>query len=396
MNMIRAALPVATVSILSLGLVKIGTSQEFDPLRGLNAGQVAALNAPFVGVTTDGRAIEGLYPLRSTGISTEATRAAAERFLAGLTADQRERALFPIDDPEWRMWINTPQPARQGVSFEEMSPGQRELAFGLIRASLSAAGAMQAENIMKLNGTLAELVGPERARVFGRWNYAITMMGTPSASEPWGWQLDGHHLIINYFVLGDQVVMTPSFFGSEPVRATDGEFAGTVVLQAEQDLGLALFTSLDPMQQAVATLRTDKSRADGIAGAYADNVVLDYAGIGVRDLNGAQVEQLLMLIAEYIGREPDGHAAIHLSQVRRHLDDTYFAWIGTDDPDGVFYYRIQSPVLLIEFDHQGAVIPGAPPGASRNHIHTVIRSPNGNDYGKDLLRQHYAQTAHGK
>jgi hypothetical protein len=33
-------------------------------------------------------------------------------------------------------------------------------------------------------------------------------MGRPSASEPWGWQLDGHHAIISYFVLGDQVVMT--------------------------------------------------------------------------------------------------------------------------------------------------------------------------------------------
>jgi hypothetical protein len=23
------------------------------------------------------------------------------------------------------------------------------------------------------------------------------------------------------------------------------------------------------------------------------------------------------------------------------------------------------------------------------HIHSVVRTPNGNDYGKDLLRQHY-------
>jgi hypothetical protein len=60
----------------------------------------------------------------------------------------------------------------------------------------------------------------------------------------------------------------------------------------------------------------------------------------------------------------------------------------------VFYYRIQSPVILIEFDHQPAVIPGFPPGPTRNHIHTVVRTPNGNDYGKDLLRQHYAQHPH--
>ena len=64
------------------------------------------------------------------------------------------------------------------------------------------------------------------------------------------------------------------------------------------------------------------------------------------------------------------------------------------EADGVFYYRIQSPVILIEFDHQPAVIPGFPPGPTRNHIHTVVRTPNGNDYGKDLLRQHYAQHPH--
>jgi hypothetical protein len=61
--------------------------------------------------------------------------------------------------------------------------------------------------------------------------------------------------------------------------------------------------------------------------------------------------------------------------------------------DSVFYYRIHSPVILIEFDHQrGVALDNDQP--SRNHIHTVVRTPNGNDYGKDLLRQHHAQFDH--
>jgi len=391
---LRSLIFYAAVAVTAITIIEIGASQDRDPISALSEGQRRALAEPFVGVTADGHVLKGLYPLRRTGISTETTRNAAATFLAGLSADQRERVSFPIDDMEWRMWINTPQPPRQGVSFEEMSEQQREAAFGLIRASLSMRGAEKAENIMKLNGTLAELQSPDRAGLFGRWKYWITMMGTPSATEPWGWQLDGHHLIINCFVLGDQVVMTPSFFGSEPVRATSGQFAGTVVLQDEQKKGLALYTSLDPAQRAVATLRADKSGGDGVAGAYADNVVLDYAGIRAGDLEGPQLEQLLMLIAEYIGNEPEGHAEIHMQQVRQHIDDTYFAWIGTADPEGVFYYRIQSPVLLIEFDHQNSVLRGGPRGPSRNHIHTVVRTPNGNDYGKDLLRQHYAMSEH--
>jgi hypothetical protein len=47
-------------------------------------------------------------------------------------------------------------------------------------------------------------------------------------------------------------------------------------------------------------------------------------------------------------------------------------------------------VLLIEFDHlRGIALDNDFP--SRAHIHTVVRTPNGNDYGRDLLRQHYAQ-----
>ena len=66
-------------------------------------------------------------------------------------------------------------------------------------------------------------------------------------------------------------------------------------------------------------------------------------------------------------------------------------WIGGAQADRVFYYRVHSPVILIEFDHQGPI---SLPGADREkpvqaHVHSIVRTPNGNDYGKDLLRQHY-------
>jgi hypothetical protein len=83
-----------------------------------------------------------------------------------------------------------------------------------------------------------------------------------------------------------------------------------------------------------------------------------------------------------------------MEEIRKHLEDTYFAWVGDISPDAAFYYRIQSPVVLIEFDHQTPVALGGPRVPRRDHIHSVIRTPNGNDYGKDLLRQHY-QRSHG-
>jgi len=31
---------------------------------------------------------------------------------------------------------------------------------------------------------------------------------------------------------------------------------------------------------------------------------------------------------------------------------------------------------------------------TRTHIHTLMRTPNDNEYGKDLLRQHYERAAY--
>ena len=110
---------------------------------------------------------------------------------------------------------------------------------------------------MRLNETLAELTDDHE--FLGEWLYFITVMGKPSATEPWGFQLDGHHAIINYFVLGDQVVMTPFFIGSEPVTATSGKYKGVSILQDEQNQGLDMLLALDEAQRAKAILKPDKT-----------------------------------------------------------------------------------------------------------------------------------------
>ena len=196
---------------------------------------------------------QGSSPVRSTGVSTAPVRQAAEAFLATLTPEQRAKTMFAVDDPEWRKWMNQHFYIRQGTGFKEMTEAQREAAFGLLRASLSAKGLQQSRDIMRLNHTLGEL-NNNNFEEYGEWLYWITVMGTPSEKEPWGWQLDGHHLIINYFVLGDQVVMTPTFMGSEPVTATSGKYKGTTVLQDEQNKGLALINALDDAQRQKAII----------------------------------------------------------------------------------------------------------------------------------------------
>ncbi len=338
MSSLRVVLGAGGV-LAAVGLAA-ATAQQVAQDRAARVARMSAeaeakgLAEPFRGITTDGTEMPGLFPIASTGVSTEPVRTAAGAFLTTLTAEQRNRTTFPVDDPEWRKWMNQHFYVRQGVGFVDMSEAQREAAFGLLRASLSASGLQLTRDIMRLNHTLGEL-NNDNFDEYGEWLYWITVMGEPSATKPWGWQLDGHHLIINYFVLGDQVVMTPTFVGAEPVIATSGKYAGVTILQGEQDQGLALVNALTDAQKQAAILSSSKTGNNNLTEAWKDNVVLDYAGVKASAMTDAQRAQLLDLIGEYVGAMREGHAAVRMDEVRRHLPDTFFAWIGGTDPDSV-------------------------------------------------------------
>lgn len=400
--MIRQSL-LSLLTIPALLLPVIATAQSTYPESLLNTKGIfsrdgaAAMGQPFLGVATSQGTIEGLFPMQDTGLSTASLAEAGAAFLASLDDIHLSRSHFPIDDPEWRNWSNVDVGifARHGVSLEEMNDSQKAAAWNLLRVSLSAQGLKTTQDIMKTEQTLLEL--NEESIRYGEEKYYFTVMGIPSATEPWGWQLDGHHLVINYFIQGGQVVMTPTFLGGEPVVAQSGKYEGNTILQDEQNLGLSFMTSLDAGQQQRATVQTEKTGNATMAAANEDNMVLDYVGLPGSALNSAQKAKLLELVAQYVGNMRDDQAAVRMDQVALHLDDTYFSWVGAVDSDAVFYYRVHSPVVLIEFDHQNPVgttmiNPAGTP--TRDHIHTVIRTPNGNDYGKDLLRQHLETHPH--
>ncbi len=361
---------------------------------GMPGGASETLDT-FKGITTNGTVITDLFKIQPTGIPTTGVKQAAETFLASLTETQRAKTVYAVDDDEWRKWSNIDSYQRQGMKIEEMTDTQKNAAYALMAAALSVKGNQLARDVMKLNTTEGEIMN--NLTGFNENLYYFMVMGTPSDIEPWGFQVDGHHLVINYFILGDQVMMTPVFMGAEPPVATTGTYAGLSVLQTEQDKGLTFMKAMPAAQQAQAALATAKSADNNVAEAFKDNVVLDYAGVKIGDLATGLQTQLLDLINQYVSNMDDGHAKVRMDEVRAQLAQTYFAWIGTTGADWVFYYRIQSPVILIEFDHEGPGPAGqalGSTGPSRKHIHTVVRTPNGNDYGKDLLRQHYAKSAH--
>jgi uncharacterized protein DUF3500 len=369
------------------------SSQLNERTRGMRLAGEEAVAKPFVGIASDGKLAPGLFPIEKTGVSTEAIRAAAEAWLKSLPEDKKTAATFPIDSDVWRRWSNVHMfLMRHGVNLEDVDQEPRERGLRLMRETLSTAGYETARNIMKLNETIREITG--RDIEFGEWPYWLSVLGEPSPDQPWGWQIDGHHLIVNCFILGDQLVLTPLFMGSEPTTAPSGKYAGVRVFEQEDRRGLALVQALDPEQQDKAVIARELPD-EVFTAAYRDNFDLSYQGLRFDSLSSGQRELALALIETYVRRLRAGHDEVWLNAVKRHLDETYFAWMGGTGDDNVFYYRVHSPVVLIEFDHlKGIALENDVP--TREHIHTVVRTPNGNDYGRDLLRQHYERYSHAR
>jgi hypothetical protein len=159
-----------------------------------------------------------------------------------------------------------------------------------------------------------------------------------------------------------------------------------------------MLKGLPEAQRRQAILNFSKSGNNNLTEAFKDNVVIDYAGLRTSDLDRSARQRIRDLIHLYVSKMDEGHTHVKMDEVDRHLGNTWFTWIGGTQPDSVFYYRVHSPVILIEFDHQRpanlAKFAADPNKPTQQHIHCVVRTPNGNDYGKDLLRQHYLAHPH--
>ncbi|MFD6065135.1 DUF3500 domain-containing protein [Rhodococcus wratislaviensis] len=361
---------------------------------------------PFTGITNDGTPRKGLFERRATGADLSSAVDAARAYLAALDIDGRAAGNFPMAAPEWRRWTNAfPTWEPHGVLLDDLSPERRKTAVAVIRACLSSDGYGRVRTLMKLNAALGELIDDYRDSL-REWMYRFTIFGNPGDGQPWGWQLVGHHLDVHCVLVGDQMVLTPTFMGAEPVELDDGPYRGLSAFGAEAETALELVNSLNANQRDRVVLfpsmdsdalpahlqHPTEGRMRG--GFGADNLVLPFEGLSADSFNRSQKSLLLELIGLYVDVAPQMHADARMREIAHHLPETHVSWVGGLGPDDAFYYRIHSPVILIEFDHhRGVFLANDEP---RNfHVHTVVRTPNGNDYGRDLLRQHYAVNSHG-
>lgn len=265
--------------------------------------------------------------------------------------------------------------------------------MAILRVTLSPEGYEKAIGAMRINGYLGELV--KAPSVCNEFSYNFVLFGSPSTNRPWGFSFYGHHLCLNVFLYQRQIVISPWFTGAEPNLIDAGPYKGTRILLEEEKLGLELMQTLPPPQQSAAQvyeLLNDPKMPKGrwnhddqrhLCGAYRDNRVVPYEGVLVADMSPENQDLVTAILQQYFLYLPARARAIRIANAVEWYKETYFCWIGSYGNDDPFYYRIQSPVIIIEFDHHsGVFLTNKEP--AKFHIHTLLRTPNGGDYGMAL------------
>jgi len=329
--------------------------------------------------------------------SSSAMSDAATRFLGSLTAEQRQQASFAFDADERLHWhfIPTEMFPRKGLLIRSMTEPQRTLARDLLKAGLSQRGYLTATSIMDLETVLKALEAAQRAAgpqpptgtVLERdpEKYFVSIFGTPSAKNTWGWRVEGHHVSLHFTVVnGSLVASSPSFFGSNPAEVREGPKKGLRILGAEEDAARALLQSLDAAQRAKAIVNTT-APGDMVTMATVDINPLSPSGLDAGAMSAAQRDLLMKLLDVYIGKMAGDIAGDRLARVRKAgVEKIAFAWAGETERGKKHYYRVQGPTFLVEYDNTQN---------DGNHIHSVWRDFNG-DFGRDLLREHLRSVAH--
>ena len=348
----------------------------------------------------------------------EVMRQAMLTFRNSLFSSLLSEASTCLDDERVYLWHNTPNEngtQRDGIIYGDLSDDQLQNFTNILQLFLSEGGYQKVDEITRLAEGLLNETNPTA------WSpdyYSIDLFGDPENSGSWGFQLDGHHLAINFLVHGEEVSIVPAFLGGEPAVST---FNGTDfdIFKDERELALALYNGLttDEASEAVSSnshsMEVGPASTPGSVDPYrGDYDYSGFSGTGLKysDMSATTQASLVLVMQEYVYNMSTTFADLWWADIMMNLDDTYFVWIDeVDNPTSTtpFYYRIYNPYLWVEYNAENALGGG---GADYNHVHTITRIPNNpsttnggdygifahiiNDSGVKTLYEHYAMADH--
>jgi hypothetical protein len=321
-----------------------------------------------------------LFFFQSAHAQSNVIEAKASAFLNLLDESQKGKVVYTYDDEERYNWHFVPR-ERNGLPFKEMNEKQHQAALALLKSCLSEQGYQKANNIIALENVLREVESrPADDTYRDPMNYSITIFGTPAADSLWGWRLEGHHMSINFSSADGQIISsTPTFWGSNPAVVRTGRYRGRQILKQETDLGFTLVNSLDAKQLRSAVV-ADKAPSDIITGNQRKAGLQEPAGLAYTEMNEQQKKLLMQLLNVYVKNYQLGFSKRLMEKIEKAgIENLSFAWAGSLQPGAGHYYRIQGPMLLIEYDNTQN---------NANHVHTVVRDLT-NDFAEDILKEHY-------
>ena len=324
----------------------------------------------------------------------------ATRFLATLNADELAKTQYAFTDSLRHKWTNLPvgMVPRPGIAYGSLSDRSRMAFHRVLSTMLSSQGYLKTTSIMRLDDILNTLYQDafDSGKIdqktltmmqnlkWAHGNYFISVWGKPVPNQPWGLNFGGHHMALSLTSDGKNTSMSPYFVGTDPSEVKSGKYAGLRVLSKEEDYGFMLINALTDQQKAVAMLKQDVPK-DIITSPQGKQRITDYYGLAAKEFTADQKAVLTMLIQEYTHNFEHQKAHQLFEKITKSgIDKVYFAWVGSLENNKPHYYIINGPDFLIEYDNVGFQNDG-------NHIHAILRE-KGQDFGEDLLKQHYLQS----
>ncbi len=299
--------------------------------------------------------------------------------------DRQASLAYSLEDAQRQNWQYWPA-ERIGLSLELMTAGQRLLAHDMLAALLSSTGYLKATTIMRLEQILLDTDLAGFPRAVG--HYKVVIFGDPSEAQ-WAWRFEGHHVSLSVAVAGEDVTVTPSFFGSNPAEVRTGPLAGLRVHGHLEDLARQLVESLSAQQRSAAIV---SQRAPSEIFATQVNVPRESwddwleavapEGVRVSELNEVQQHWVSRILTEVVNNYSDEIARQYREQI--DVDSLSFAWMGATEEGAPHYFRLQGGDFLFEYDNVQN---------DANHVHSVWRSKS-NDFGRNVLADHYLSSAH--
>jgi hypothetical protein len=302
-----------------------------------------------------------------SAISADTMTKAAVSFYNSLSESQKQKITQPLDSEKISHWRFFPEPSkatylllpkRKGISLPTLTKEQSAmfnllLAEGLSGTGIDAVNAaleLDKDDSIKFRGLLNWILFS-----YGPKNYFVTFFGSPN-EDTWAWRLEGHHVSINFSIQSGKIVSSyPLFIGTTKQQVLVGDKTITVLADVAA-YAKQLATSLTSDQLAVASQSMEKVPmfnpvAPGIFGGGQKTTKPMPSGLPMSSMTANQQHLVGTILQAYQGQFQNAVAAANLQKLAQNgMDNLELIWEGDVTMEKPFYFRIQGPNFVLEFN----------------------------------------------